>query len=207
MGRVRLDFQYLVIEGVIGAGKTTLAKMLAERFNAQIILEQHEENPFLEDFYRDSKQYAFQTQMFFLLSRYRQQQEIPQRDLFHEMLISDYLFDKDKIFAYLTLEARELQLYEKILPLLERDIVKPDLVVYLKSTPERLMDNIRLRNRSYEQNISITYIQALNNAYNQFFTHYDKTPLLVINTTALDFVSKPKDFEYLLNLILNKKTK
>lgn len=207
MGRVRLDFQYLVIEGVIGAGKTTLAKMLAERFNAQIILEQHEENPFLEDFYRDSKQYAFQTQMFFLLSRYRQQQEIPQRDLFYEMLISDYLFDKDKIFAYLTLEARELQLYEKILPLLERDIVKPDLVVYLKSTPERLMDNIRLRNRSYEQNISITYIQALNNAYNQFFTHYDKTPLLVINTTALDFVSKPKDFEYLLNLILNKKTK
>jgi len=207
LGRVRLDFQYLVIEGVIGAGKTTLAKMLAERFNAQIILEQHEENPFLEDFYRDSKQYAFQTQMFFLLSRYRQQQEIPQRDLFHEMLISDYLFDKDKIFAYLTLEARELQLYEKILPLLERDIVKPDLVVYLKSTPERLMDNIRLRNRSYEQNISITYIQALNNAYNQFFTHYDKTPLLVINTTALDFVSKPKDFEYLLNLILNKKTK
>jgi len=202
-----LDFQYLVIEGVIGAGKTTLTKMFAERFNAQIILEQHEENPFLEDFYRDSKQYAFQTQMFFLLSRYRQQQEIPQRDLFHEMLISDYLFDKDKIFAYLTLEARELQLYEKILPLLERDIVKPDLVVYLKSTPERLMDNIRLRNRSYEQNISITYIQALNNAYNQFFTHYDKTPLLVINTTALDFVSKPKDFEFLLNLILNKKTK
>jgi deoxyadenosine/deoxycytidine kinase len=202
-----LDFQYLVIEGVIGAGKTTLTKMLAERFNAQIILEQHEENPFLEDFYRDSKQYAFQTQLFFLLSRYRQQQEIPQRDLFHEMLISDYLFDKDKIFAYLTLEARELQLYEKILPLLERDIVKPDLVVYLKSTPERLMENIRLRNRSYEQNISITYIQALHNAYNQFFTYYDKTPLLVINTTALDFVSKSKDFEYLLNLILNKKTK
>lgn len=202
-----MDFQYLVIEGVIGAGKTTLTKMLAEQFNAQIILEQHEENPFLEDFYRDSKQFAFQTQLFFLLSRYRQQQEIPQRNLFHEMLISDYLFDKDKIFAYLTLEFRELQLYEKILPLLERDIVKPDLVVYLKSTPERLMDNIRLRNRSYEKNIAVDYIQALHNAYNQFFSHYDKTPLLVINTTNLDFVSNQKDFEYLLDLILNKKIK
>ncbi|MBN2090935.1 deoxynucleoside kinase [candidate division KSB1 bacterium] len=202
-----MDFQYLVIEGVIGAGKTTLTKMLAERFNAQIILEQHEENPFLEDFYRDSKQYAFQTQLFFLLSRYRQQQEIPQRNLFHEMLISDYLFDKDKIFAYLTLESRELQLYEKILPLLERDIVKPDLVVYLKATTERLMENIRLRNRSYERNISVDYIQALNNAYNQFFMYYEKTPLQVINTTALDFVSNRKDFEYLLDLILNKKTK
>lgn len=200
-----MDFQYLVIEGVIGAGKTTLTKMLAEQFNAQIILEQHEENPFLEDFYRDSKQFAFQTQLFFLLSRYRQQQEIPQRNLFHEMLISDYLFDKDKIFAYLTLEFRELQLYEKILPLLERDIVKPDLVVYLKSTPERLMDNIRLRNRSYEKNISVDYIQALHNAYNQFFVHYDKTPLLVINATTLDFVSNRKDYEYLLDLIVNKK--
>ncbi len=202
-----MDFQYLVIEGVIGAGKTTLTKMLAERFNAQIILEQHEENPFLEDFYRDSKQYAFQTQLFFLLSRYRQQQEIPQRDLFHEMLISDYLFDKDKIFAYLTLEFRELQLYEKILPLLERDVVKPDLVVYLKSTTERLMHNIRLRNRSYERNISADYIQALNNAYNQFFMHYDKTPLLVVTATSLDFVSNQKDFEHLLDLILNKKIK
>ena len=198
-----MDSQYIVIEGVIGAGKTTLAKMLTEYYDAQLILEQHDKNPFLEDFYKNPRQYAFQTQMFFLLNRYRQQQSIPQRDLFHEMMISDYLFAKDKIFAYLTLEARELQLYEKILPLLERDIPRPDLVVYLKSKPHRLMQNIKLRNRSYEQAMSVEYIEALHAAYIEFFNHYHQTPLLVIDTTELDFVKRETDFEYIINLIEN----
>lgn len=196
-----MDLQYLVIDGVIGVGKTTLTKMLVERFNARIVLEQHDKNPFLEDFYRDPQHYAFQTQLFFLLNRYRQQQTIPQRDLFQQMIISDYLFAKDKIFAYLTLEARELQLYEKMLPLLERDIPKPDLVIYLKSKPSRLMENIKLRNRVYEKNITVEYIEALNEAYHHFFSHYQETSLLEINCTELDFVKKKEDFEHILNLI------
>lgn len=196
-----MELQYIVVEGVIGVGKTTLSKMLTEHFQAGIVLEQHDKNPFLEDFYKNPQAYAFQTQLFFLLNRYRQQQTIPQRDLFHEMLISDYLFAKDKIFAYLTLEARELQLYEKIIPLLERDITRPDLVVYLKSQPKRLMQNITLRNRSYEHNISPDYIEALCSTYNQFFNHYHETPLLVIDATKLDFVKRREDFEYILNLI------
>jgi deoxyadenosine/deoxycytidine kinase len=196
-----LDLQYLVIDGVIGVGKTTLTRMLVEYFNARIVLEQHDKNPFLEDFYRDPKHYAFQTQLFFLLNRYRQQQTIPQRDLFQQMIISDYLFAKDKIFAYLTLEARELQLYEKMLPLLERDIPQPDLVIYLQSKPARLMENIKLRNRFYEKNISVEYIESLNNAYHHFFSHYHATPLLEINCTELDFVKKKEDFDYILNLI------
>lgn len=198
-----LDLQYIVIEGVIGVGKTTLTRMLTEHFNAQIVLEQHDKNPFLEDFYKNSKQYAFQTQLFFLLNRYRQQQSIPQRDLFHEMIISDYLFAKDKIFAYLTLEDRELHLYEKILPLLERDITKPDLVVYLKAKTQRLMENIKLRNRFYEREMSQQYIESLAQSYNQFFNNYKNSPLLMIETTELDFVKRKEDFQYILDSIKN----
>ncbi len=198
-----MDLHYIIIEGVIGVGKTTLTKKLAQHFNAEILLEQHDKNPFLEDFYKNPHGYAFQTQLFFLLSRYRQQQSIAQRDLFHQMLIADYLFAKDKIFAHLTLEARELHLYEKIVPLLERDIPRPDLVVYLKSHPKRLMQNIKLRNRSYEREMSSQYIQDLTQVYNQFFSHYSETPLLTVNTTELDFVKKQDDFYYLLNLITN----
>jgi deoxyadenosine/deoxycytidine kinase len=152
---VRRD--YIAIEGVIGVGKTSLATKLGERYNARVVYEKHEENPFLADFYRDPRRYAFQTQMFFLLSRYRQQQEIPQRDLFHEMVIADYLFAKDRIFAHLTLEDRELWLYDHIASLLEQDIPKPDLVIYLQSSLERLMQNIRRRGRTYERNITEDY--------------------------------------------------
>ncbi|MGH7493441.1 MAG: deoxynucleoside kinase [bacterium] len=190
--------QYLAIEGVIGAGKSSLATRMAERYGARLLLEQHEENPFLQDFYRDPARFAFSTQMFFLLSRYRQQQELPQRDLFHDLLVADYLFAKDRIFATLTLEERELGLYDKVARLLERDILKPDLVVYLQMSTERLMKNIRLRDRSYERNMSADYIRDLNEAYNRFFFNYTETPLLVINATAIDFVHKEKDFEDLI---------
>jgi deoxyadenosine/deoxycytidine kinase len=190
--------QYLAIEGVIGAGKSSLAARMAERYGARLLLEQHEENPFLSDFYRDPARFAFSTQMFFLLSRYRQQQELPQKDLFHDLLVADYLFAKDRIFATLTLEERELGLYDKVARLLERDILKPDLVVYLQMSTERLMKNIRQRDRSYERSMSEEYIRNLNEAYNRFFFNYTDTPLLVINATAIDFVHQESDFEDLM---------
>lgn len=175
--------------------------MLVGKYNSSILLEEVEENPFLSDFYRDPKHYAFSTQLFFLLSRYRQQQTILQKDLFHNVLVSDYLFAKDKIFAYLNLDDRELFLYEKIITLLERDIVKPDLVIYLKSSPDRLMANIKKRGRSFEKDMSKDYIESLNAAYNQFFKTYEDSPLLVINVTELDFVNNPGDFEKIITMI------
>jgi len=193
---------YVIIEGVIGAGKTTLTQMLAEAWSGRVVLEQHEDNPFLEDFYKQPDKYAFQTQLFFLLMRHRQQQEeIPQGDLFHKVLVSDYLFEKDKIFAHLTLDHREIQLYERLFPVLQRDVPTPDLVVYLKSQPDRLMGNIKFRNRTYERNMSVDYIANLNDAYNQFFKHYVTSPLLVVDSYKLDFVKNPDDFTYLKNII------
>lgn len=194
--------KYICIEGVIGVGKTSLTKMLGEHLDAKIIYEQPEENPFLPDFYKDPQRYAFQTQLFFLLSRYRQQQELFQPDLFHDATVSDYLFAKDRIFAHLNLEDRELFLYDKIASLLEQGIPKPDLVVYLQSTPERLMANIRKRGRTYEKEILDDYIRSLNEAYNRFFFHYNETPLLVINSTVLDFVNDKADFEELVKQIV-----
>lgn len=194
--------KYMCIEGVIGAGKTSLTKLIAEELNAQMVFEQPEENPFLQDFYRDPKRFAFQTQLFFLLSRYRQQQESFQTDLFHDYTVSDYLFAKDRIFAHLNLEDRELYLYDRVASLLERDIPKPDLVVYLQSSTDRLMTNIRKRGRSYEKNISVDYIRSLNEAYNRFFFHYNDTPLLVINSTEIDFVNSREDFTDLMHQIM-----
>ncbi len=194
--------KYMCIEGVIGAGKTSLTKMIAEELNAQMVFEQPEENPFLQDFYRDPKRFAFQTQLFFLLSRYRQQQESFQTDLFHDYTVADYLFAKDRIFAHLNLEDRELYLYDRVASMLERDIPKPDLVVYLQSSSERLMANIRKRGRSYEKNMSVEYIKSLNEAYNRFFFHYNDTPLLVINSTEIDFVNNRDDFNDLMHQIM-----
>ncbi|MEW5797388.1 MAG: deoxynucleoside kinase [Bacteroidota bacterium] len=196
------DIRYVAIEGVIGAGKTTLAKMLSERLDAKLVLEKFEENPFLPKFYEDPEHYAFQTQIFFLLSRYKQQQELFQGDLFHNVLISDYIFDKDKIFAYLTLQDDELKLYETLIGTIEKNIPTPDLVVYLQSSVERLMTNIKRRGRSYEENMSEEYIKDLNEAYNYFFFRYKSAPLLIINSTEIDFVNDPQDFEDLLQQIL-----
>ncbi|MDZ7373272.1 MAG: deoxynucleoside kinase [candidate division KSB1 bacterium] len=194
--------RYLAIEGVIGAGKTSLARKLAERFDAKLILEKPEENPYLADFYRDPRRYAFQTQLFFLLSRFRQQEEISQRDLFHDLVISDYLFARDRIFAALNLDDRELALYNRVASLLEREVPMPDLVVYLQSSPERLMANIRKRNLPYEKNISEDYIRSLCEAYNRFFFHYTQSPLLVVNANEIDFVHRERDFEDLVREIM-----
>lgn len=195
------EANYVVIEGVIGVGKTSLAKLLAERMNARLLLEEVEENPFLEDFYRQPARYAFQVQIFFLLSRYRQQMEFPQQDLFHKKTVSDYLFDKDKIFAYINLNEKELSLYERLWSLLSKEVPKPDLVIYLQANTETLMHRIRERNRPYERSISADYIQRLNEAYNYFFFHYSDSPLLVINTAKIDFVHHRDDLEDLLEQI------
>ena len=196
------DHRYIAIEGVIGAGKTTLAQMLGETLGARVVLEQFEENPFLKDFYRDPERYAFQTQIFFLLTRYKQQRNLFQGDLFQQMLVSDYIFEKDKIFAYLNLQDEELKLYETLIASIEHNIAAPDLVVYLQSSVPRLMQNIRQRGRAIEHHMSEAYIKDLNEAYNYFFFRYKATPLLIVKATDIDFVNNTDDFEDLLEQIL-----
>ena len=199
--RLPSEIRYIAIEGVIGAGKTTLAKMLSEQMGARLVTERFEENPFLPRFYEDPDRYAFQTQIFFLLSRYRQQQELFQVDLFHSHIVSDYIFEKDKIFAYLTLQDEELKLYESMLSTIEKNIPQPDLVIYLQSSVDRLMQNIRMRGRKMEENMSEEYIRDLNEAYNYFF-RYKSAPLLIIRATDIDFVGKKSDYEDLVEQIL-----
>jgi deoxyadenosine/deoxycytidine kinase len=193
--------RHVAIEGVIGVGKTTLAKRLAKTLNASLVLEVVEENPFLARFYDDPEAYAFQTQMFFLLSRYRQQLEMPQGELFTESIVSDYIFAKDQIFATINLAEEELALYRSIVPLLESRVRKPELVVYLQATTEVLLDRIKRRGRSFERDIAAEYLETLSDAYNHFFFHYDETPLLIVNTNEMDLVANDQDYERLLGLI------
>ncbi|HUI30857.1 MAG TPA: deoxynucleoside kinase [Candidatus Acidoferrales bacterium] len=196
------DLRQIAIEGVIGAGKTSLAIKLAKFLNAKAVLEKFEENPFLEKFYEDISHYAFQTQMFFLMSRYRQQQELAQTDIFNQTLVTDYMFEKDKIFAYLNLQDNELKLYETVVSLLEKSIPKPDLVVYLQCNVDHLMANIKKRGRKIERNISKEYLQSLNEAYNYFFFRYRSSPLLIVNADEIDFVNNERDFDKLAFEIL-----
>jgi deoxyguanosine kinase len=198
------DMRYIAIEGVIGAGKTTLSQMLGETLGARVVLEQFEENPFLRDFYKDPERYAFQTQIFFLLTRYKQQRTLSQADLFHRFLVTDYIFEKDKIFAYLNLEDEELKLYETLVGSIEHNIVQPDLVVYLQSSVPRLMQNIRHRARSIEDSMSEEYIRDLNEAYNYFFFRYKATSLLIVNAAELDFVNNAGHYTDLLNQIFRQ---
>jgi deoxyadenosine/deoxycytidine kinase len=193
--------RYIVVEGPIGVGKTSLVEHLCKALGAQKILEVAEDNPFLPDFYRDMKAYAFQTQIFFLLSRYRQQQELLQFDLFRRTLISDYLFDKDKIFAYLTLDDHELVLYEQIYQMLSQRLPKPDLVIYLQANVDVLMARIKHRGRSHERVITREYLNDLNEAYNHFFFHYNDSPLLMVNTSEIDFVKNKEELEDLIKQI------
>ncbi len=195
------EINYVAVEGAIGAGKTSLAELLAQKMDARLILEETEQNPFLPDFYKDKRRYAFQIQLFFLLSRHKQQQELFAIDLFHKKVISDYFFDKDRIFASVNLDEREFHLYEKLLSILEKDIPKPDLVIYLQTSSEVLLERIKERGRSFERNMDLDYIGALNEAYNYYFFHYSKSPLLVVNTDRIDFVHNQKDLADLLALL------
>jgi deoxyadenosine/deoxycytidine kinase len=198
------EVKYIAIEGVIGAGKTSLAKKIRDKLDAELILEQFEANPFLESFYSDRKRYAFQTQMFFLINRYKQQEQLNQENLFTEHTVCDYVFEKDRIFAYLNLSGEELKLYESIFPLLSRSLRKPDLVVFLQSSVDRLMFNIKKRSRKIERNLTRSYIEELSEAYTHFFFRYTGTPLLIVNSTELDFVNNEQDFNELFKQIFRK---
>ena len=203
--RLPEGLHYLVIEGVIGAGKTTLARMLAERFKARLVLEAFDQNPFLGRFYQDQRRWAFQTQLAFLASRFQQQKALAMRDLFHEVVISDYAFDKDRIFAHLNLDGDERQLYETLFTLMQPATPKPDLLVYLQSTPQRLLQNIAQRGRPYEKDIRPDYIERLNEAYNYYFFRYDRSPLLIVNTAPIDFVKSEPDLDELVRQITTLK--
>ncbi len=193
--------RYIAIEGPIGAGKTALASLLAERFGGRLLSEPVHENPFLASFYEDRRKHAFQTQVFFLLSRFQQQQELFQQDLFSQVTIADYLFAKDRIFAALNLDANELGLYERIYALLGARTVKPDLVVYLQARQDVLLQRIRRRGRDFERHLEPAYLEALSRAYNDFFFHYDETPLLVVNTSDIDLAGSASDADALVTVV------
>jgi deoxyadenosine/deoxycytidine kinase len=197
--------RHVVIEGPIGVGKTTLAQALGTRFGARVVLEEVEENPFLPRFYRDPEAFGFQTQMFFLLSRYRQQQDLRQPDLFQRSTVSDYLFQKDRIFAHLNLGAHELALYEKVYQMLDVRIPPPDLVVYLQARTEVLMQRVRTRARDWERPITADYLERLSAAYADFFFRYEQSPLLVVNTSDIDIVEREEDLEDLIAAIRRMK--
>ncbi len=198
------ELRYIAIEGVIGAGKTSLAHKVADKLGANLILEEFEENPFLEKFYEDRRRFAFQTQMFFLINRYKQQLQLNQQELFSKFIVSDYIFEKDRIFAYLNLSGDEIKLYESIFPLLERDIPKPDLVIFLQSNTDRLITNVKTRARKIESNLTRGYLAELSEAYNNFFFKYNNTPLLIVNTSDIDFVNNEDDFHELYTQIFRE---
>ncbi len=180
---------YIAIEGAIGVGKTTLARILGEALPSEVLLEVFEENPFLSDFYADRQRYAFQTQIFFLLSRYRQQHKVIGKTLRHSALVSDYLFAKDWLFAHLNLAGDELAMYERVHSILGEQIPTPALVIYLRASTDALMDRIRYRGRSYEQQMERGYLEALKAAYDRFFAEYSAAPVLIIDTDGVYIVN------------------
>lgn len=194
---------YLAIEGVIGVGKTTLARLLQPSFGAEILLEVFEENPFLTRFYQDRERYAFQTQIFFLLSRYGQQHEAIPASLTRANLISDYTFDKNKIFARLTLGGDELEMYERVQDILAGRIPKPDLVVYLRASVDVLMERITLRDRTYERSMDREYIESLACAYDQYFSTFHAAPVMTIETDGLDFAHRRSALEQVAGDVRN----
>lgn len=192
---------YIAIEGVIGVGKTTLARLLQARFKGGAILEAFDENPFLSDFYGDRARYAFQTQLFFLLSRYRQQQSAAE-SLRHGALFSDYFFAKDRLFAHLNITgADELEMYDRLYDALSEKVTPPDLVIYLRAEMDTLMGRIAMRDRTYERQMERAYIAALRQAYEVLFANYDATPLLVIESDEIDFVRRPGDLDDIENRV------
>ena len=195
------NLYYVAIEGPIAVGKTSLAKLLSERLGARLILEGFGENPILTDFYEEPERYAFQTQLFFLLQRYQQQQELRQVDMFHNLLIADYMFVKDRLFASLNLDEKEMTLYDTVANLLEKNVISPDLVIYLQADTDTLMRNIARRGRDMEKNISEEYIDALNQLYTEYFFRYQDTPLVIINTNNIDFVHNQEDLDEVINYI------
>jgi len=196
-------YRYVVVEGPIGVGKTTLVRKLAESFRAQVLLELPEENPFLEKFYRDTARYALPTQMFFLFQRMNQLRELAQTDMFDTRVVSDFLLDKDPIFARLTLGDDELNLYRQLYEHLRPQAPTPDLVIYLQAQPETLVERVKRRGVPMEAGISENYLYLLCESYSRFFYHYDAAPLLTVNTEHLNPIERDEDFELLLSRIGN----
>jgi deoxyadenosine/deoxycytidine kinase len=192
---------YVVVEGPIGVGKTTLCRRLATRWKAREVLEEVEENPFLHLFYRDRKAWAFQTQIFFMISRFSQQRKLSQPDLFSDRVVADYMFAKDRIFASVNLSADEFELYERLAAILNREIPSPDLVLYLQASPDILLERISSRGRPFERDMSRSYIKAISEAYNDFFFRDRAYPTLVVNTDRADFLEDERDFESLLEAV------
>jgi deoxyadenosine/deoxycytidine kinase len=197
---------YIAVEGPIGVGKTTLAEMLARHFGGRIVLELAEVNPFLCDFYKNRERYAFHTQIFFLMSRFRQQEEFASYDLFSETVVSDYLFAKDRIFARINLAGRDLVLYDRVATVLEQNIVWPDAVIYLTASLETLLHRIKRRDREFERGLDREYLEGLCESYGDYFFHYSRTPLLVVKTDSVDFLRDRDKFDYLVQEILSKPT-
>ena len=195
------NLYYVAIEGTIGVGKTSLANLLSEKLTAKLVLEAFEDNPFLSDFYEDPERHAFQTQLWFLLQRYQQQQDLRQVDMFQNLVITDYMFVKDRLFASLNLNEKEMSLYDTVANMMERNVIHPDLVIFLQADTGTLMKNISKRGREIEKNISEDYIDALNQVYNEYFFRYQDTPLVIINTNNIDFVNNHKDLEEVINYI------
>jgi deoxyadenosine/deoxycytidine kinase len=196
----KLPFRHIAIEGPIGVGKTSLVQLLADRFEGVMVLEDIT-NPFLPAFYEGRPGAAFQVQIYFLLSRFQQQREIAQMNLFQRLVLADYSFPKDRIFAYLNLDDTDLRIYEKLYPVLEQEVPTPDLVIYMQASVPVLLERITRRARDFESDIDVGYLERLSEAYSYYFFHYRETPLLVINTDDIDFVNKPSDFDALVDQI------
>ncbi len=196
-----LGHNSIAIEGNLGVGKTSFARLLVRRLGGRLVEECVDDNPFLERFYDDMGAYAFQTQLVFLMNRYKQQLALSQTDLFADLVVLDYTFPRDRIFANVTLNDEELALYERVASELEAKLVKPSLVIYLQASSSVLFDRIQLRGKTFERSISKNYLEALNEAFNHYFFNFSEGPLLVVNTDAVDFVNDERHFADLLQRI------
>jgi len=200
MTSTKIPFRHIAVEGPIGVGKTSLVQLLADRYESVMVLEDIT-NPFLASFYEGREGAAFQVQIYFLLSRFQQQREIAQMHLFQRLVLADYTFPKDRIFAYLNLDDADLKVYEKLYPVLEAEVAKPDLVIYMQASVPTLLERVRRRARDYEKEIDPGYLERLSEAYSYYFFHYRETPLLVVNTDDIDFVNNPADLDALISQI------